>query len=179
LYKDPRVVFAYHGTRLDRADTIVGTGKFIPSTNDYDWLGHGIYFWEHAPLRAWQWAKEKYGSEGRVIEAKIQLGFCLDLTDIRFTDALKAAHEGISEAYILASKSLPMNKGKARFLDCLVINYLTRYILSECDTVRAPFLEGDPIFKGSNLLTQSHLQLVVKNDACIQPGLNFLHEGDK
>ena len=23
-----------------------------PSENDYDWLGRGIYFWEHGPQRA-------------------------------------------------------------------------------------------------------------------------------
>jgi len=140
MHNDSRIVLGYHGTRLDRAATILSTGKFIPSANDYDWLGHGIYFWEHAPFRAWQWARERYGSEGAVVAAKIRLGFCLDLTDIPFTDALKAAYQGIREAYILANRILPENKGKAPRLDCLVINYLTEYILPECDTVRAPFL---------------------------------------
>src|SRR5579863_6459375 len=102
MKKDSRLVFGYHGTRLGRADTIVSLGRFTPSANDYDWLGHGIYFWEHAPARAWQWAREKYGSEGAVIEAKIRLGFCLDLTDVGFTDALRAAYQGIREAYITA-----------------------------------------------------------------------------
>ena len=109
-----------------------------------------------------------------MIEARIQLGFCLDLTDVRFTSALRAAYEGIREAFIQASKPLPLNRGKARFLDCLVINYLTKYILSECDTVRAPFLEGQPIFEGSNLLTQSHVQLVVKNESCIESRIRLL-----
>jgi hypothetical protein len=179
MYEDSRVVLGFHGTRLDRADTIVSTGKFIPSTNDYDWLGHGIYFWEYAPFRAWQWAREKYGREGVVVEARIRLGFCLDLTDIRFTDSLRIAYQGIHEAYILANKFLPVNKGKAHCLDCLVINYLTEYILPECDTVRAPFLEGKPIFDESNLLSQSHLQLVVRHESCIESGIRLLHEEDK
>jgi hypothetical protein len=63
-------------------------------------------------------------------------------------------------------------------LDCLVVNYLTTFILPECDTVRAPFLEGEPVFEGSNLLTQSHLQLVVRHDTVIQPGLRLLDAED-
>jgi hypothetical protein len=179
MQKDSRVVLGYHGTRLDRAETIVSTGKFIPSAHDYDWLGHGIYFWENAPFRAWQWARGKFGSEGAVVEARIRLGFCLDLTDIPFTDALKAAYQGIREAYILENKILPVNKGKAPRLDCLVINYLTERILPECDTVRAPFLEGDPIFPGSNLLSQSHLQLVVRHDYCIEPDVRLMTEEER
>lgn len=178
MQKDPRTIVGYHGTRLDRARTIISTGRFIPSQNDYDWLGHGIYFWEYAPIRAWQWAREKYGIEGVVIKARVNLGYCLDLTDAYFTDALKIAHQGIREAYIEANKPLPVNKGKAHLLDCLVINYLTSFILPECDTVRAPFLEGEPIFHGSNLLDQSHLQLVVRNASCIAPGIRLMGRED-
>ena len=179
MYKDPRVVLGYHGTSRKVGDTIMSTGKFIPSKNDFDWLGHGIYFWEHAPRRAWHWAKEKHGADGVVIEARINLGFCVDLCDVGFTDALKSAYEGLREASILSSTPLPVNKGKARRLDCLVINYLTTFILSECDTVRAPFLEGDPIFAGSEFLTQSHLQLVVRNESAIEPGFRLMNEEGK
>lgn len=174
MRKDARVVVGYHGTRVDRADVIASTRKFVPSSNDYDWLGHGIYFWEYAPLRAWQWAKAKYGTEAAVVEAEIELGYCLDLSDIRFTEALQTAYDGIREAYIQTGAVLPRNRGKARCLDCLVINYLATFLLPECETVRAPFLEGDPIYNGSDLLTQSHVQLVVRREICIRPGLRVL-----
>ena len=140
MQDDARIVIGFHGTRVDRAQEIISSGKFVPSANDYDWLGHGIYFWEHAPLRAWQWARQKYQSEGAVVEVRIRLGCCLDLTDIRYTDALRAAYQGLREAYVTAGKPLPVNKGKARCLDCLVINYLTNFIFPEVDSVRAPFL---------------------------------------
>lgn len=29
------------------------------SERPYDWLGHGIYFWENNHERAFQWAKDK------------------------------------------------------------------------------------------------------------------------
>jgi len=174
LRRDARKVVGYHGTRVDRAAVILSSGKFVPSTNDYDWLGHGTYFWEYAPLRAWQWAKTKYGNEAAVIEAEIELGYCLDLSDIRFTEALQTAYDGIREAYIRTGSILPVNRGKARCLDCLVINYLSKFLLPECETVRAPFLEGVPIYDGSALLTQSHMQLVVRKESSIQSGLRAL-----
>src|SRR2546426_9818552 len=59
MLRDERVVVAFHGTSADQVETILASGAFTPSRNDYDWLGHGVYFWEHAPLRAWQWAKQK------------------------------------------------------------------------------------------------------------------------
>jgi len=168
LLRDSRIVLGYHGTSIERAQTILLSGQFIPSENDYDWLGHGVYFWEYAPIRAWQWARQMYRDRGAVVEAEIELGFCLDLTDSRYTKALKLAYDRIREAYANDRKPLPENKHKANRLDCLVINYLVQEIIVECDTVRAPFLEGEPVYKGSMLLTQSHIQLVVRDVSCIR-----------
>jgi hypothetical protein len=170
----PRVVVGYHGTSVERALNIIATGQFSPKQNDYDWLGHGVYFWEYAPLRAWQWARAKYGNDASVIEAQIKLGYCLDLTDIGYTDSMRSAYDGLREAFARTGKALPVNKGKARRLDCFVINYLCGMILTECETVRAPFLEGHPIYDGSALLTQSHVQIVVRNNACIMPSFRML-----
>ena len=176
MFKDARVVVGYHGTRFESAEEITTTGRFSPSTNDFDWLGHGVYFWEYAPLRAWQWAREKYGTDAAVVEARIELGYCLDLTDIRYTDSLRTAYDGLREAYIRTGAVLPVNKKKAHRLDCLVINYLCGFILDTCETVRGPFLEGDPIYDGSALLSQSHVQLVVRNSACIRPALRAMYK---
>lgn len=167
MFRSDRTVIGYHGTTVSRAERIAETGAFIPSRNDYDWLGHGIYFWEYAPGRAWHWARQKYGAEAAVLSAAVYLGFCLDLTDIRFTTALKTAYDGLREAYLQSGRRLPGNKGKARYLDCLVINYVAQYVLPGCDTVRAPFLEGQPIYEGAAFLSESHIQLVVRNPSCM------------
>jgi hypothetical protein len=167
MVHDHRSVVGFHGTSEARAEVIVCSGEFIPSKNEYDWLGHGIYFWEHAPLRAWQWARQKYRDRAAVVEATIELGTCLDLTDLRYTSALRLSYEMLREAFLRNKTPLPMNRNKARLLDCLVVNYLTSYILPECETVRAPFLEGDPIYEGSMLLNQSHVQLVARSSRCI------------
>jgi hypothetical protein len=174
LRNDARSVVGYHGTRIDRAEAAIASGEFLPSENDYDWLGHGVYFWEFAPGRAWQWAQAKYGNEAAVITAQIELGYCLDLSDVHYTQALQDAYDGLREAYIRTGATLPANKGKAHCLDCLVINYVTKYLLPECETVRAAFLEGDPIYSGSRLLSQSHIQLVVRDQARIRSGFKMI-----
>jgi len=61
---------------------VLFNGKHITdSVNDYDWLGHGQYFWEYNYDRALSWAKEKEYMDPSVIGATIDLGRCLNLTD--------------------------------------------------------------------------------------------------
>src|SRR5829696_1824152 len=70
-----RVVLGYHGSEPEFAEALlrgeVGVDQWNLSENPYDWLGKGIYFWEYAPERARDWAKDK-----AVIGAVIQLGVC-------------------------------------------------------------------------------------------------------
>jgi hypothetical protein len=161
-----RIVLGYHGCeprfaeRLIRGETAVDAWK--PSANQYDWLGHGIYFWEHAPERAKAWGR------GGVVGAVIQLGLCLDLTDVASTRLLSDQYEQLRELERSGSLKLPTNKGKSRRLDCLVINELVK--ASEDNgmsfqTVRCPFLEGDPVFPGSGILKESHIQIAVRTTA--------------
>ncbi|WP_441286844.1 hypothetical protein ACSRUE_31625 [Sorangium sp. KYC3313] len=59
-----------------------GKPQCTASTNDDDWPGHGIYFWEYAPQQAWWWARRRYGEDdAAVVGAMIHLGRCLDLLD--------------------------------------------------------------------------------------------------
>ncbi len=51
----PSFVFGYHG--CDKAvglDVLNGNKELIPSTNNWDWLGAGIYFWEHDASQAYE-----------------------------------------------------------------------------------------------------------------------------
>jgi hypothetical protein len=173
-----RSVIGYHGTDTFRAEEIVRTGTFVPSENGYDWLGHGVYFWEYAPGRAWQWAAAKYDDRAAVVRATISLGKCLDLTDTLYTKAIGIAYDHLREAYIATGESIPVNKGKARYLDCLVINYLAAYILPECETVRAPFLEGQPLYDGSAIFDQSHIQVVVRKPVGLVREISFAERED-
>ncbi|MDR3266800.1 MAG: hypothetical protein LBT24_04425, partial [Tannerella sp.] len=69
-----------------------------PSINDYDWLGHGCYFWENNENRAFQFATEVAQRNGKIKEptilgAYIDLGYCLDLLDSKYLAELKPAYE--------------------------------------------------------------------------------------
>jgi hypothetical protein len=164
-----RVVLGYHGCDADFADSILSGETSVrdwrESRNRYDWLGHGIYFWEHAPERALEWAavREKRG----VIGAVIQLGVCLDFTDVRYTSALNGFYKNLKESYAAAGRDLPPNGRGNRVLDCLVINELVRQTDVGFQTVRSPFLEGPPAFPRSGIRKQSHIQVAVVDRSCI------------
>ncbi len=99
------------------------------------------------------------------------MGLCLDLTDTKYTDLLAEAYKTLRAEYHDQGKRLPKNKGKHRDLDCLVINTLARRAETEegirYQTVRCPFLEGDPAFPGSGILRESHVQIAVRDKHCI------------
>jgi hypothetical protein len=165
-----RIDFGFHGTdpafaeRLIRGE--VAVADWSPSANEYDWLGHGIYFWEYAPDRARAWA-----GKGGVVGAIIQLGECLDLSEVTNADLLASAYRGFVDQQRRFRKRIPTNEGKRRDLDCAVINYLVKRTRRETgtafQTVRALFLEGDPIFPGSAILRESHVQVAVRDPSCI------------
>ena len=53
------LVIGFHGCDRSVVEKVI-------STNDYDWLESGIYFWENNEERAWQWAvttQHPYGHE--------------------------------------------------------------------------------------------------------------------
>jgi hypothetical protein len=167
-----RIVLGYHGCKPEFSDDLISGKTSIqtwePSRNPYDWLGHGIYFWEHAPERARDWG------DGGVVGAIIQLGSCLDLTDIRYTQLLGTHYQFIKNNYKRKGLVLPKNHGKGgklRDLDCLVINELIASLEVNSgirfQTVRSPFLEGQPAFRGSGILRESHIQIAVRDRECI------------
>jgi hypothetical protein len=174
-----RIVLGYHGAKAGpaaehaRALLIgqLGIEQWKPSANEYDWLGDGIYFWEHSPERASRWA----GSDGIVIGAVIQLGNCLDLTDVAYTELLRRSYDNISAAFQQEGKDLPRNKGrelKLRHLDCLVINNLAnsdpdQVQSDQIQTVRGAFEEGDEAFPGAALKRETHIQIAVRQRDCI------------
>lgn len=51
------LIVAFHGCDQSVVEKVVLCQEnLIASTNDYDWLGSGVYFWEHNESRAMEWA---------------------------------------------------------------------------------------------------------------------------
>jgi hypothetical protein len=87
--KRNNLILGFHGCDRDVRDKIVKQedNQYF-SKNDYDWLGHGMYFWENNPQRVYDYAvhiknhPERCTSkieEPSVLGAIIDLGLCLDL----------------------------------------------------------------------------------------------------
>ena len=106
----------------------------------------------------------------------LQLGRCFDLMDTRFTDELSLAFELFGKVHQQSGKPLPENRGSSpdkllRRRDCAVLNYYLNWLSANgsgtYDTVRCGFVEGPPAFSGSGIRRQSHVQIAVRNPACI------------
>ena len=190
----PSFLLGFHGTDEATAEKILaGKGHLDPSENEYDWLGHGIYFWEYSPQRAYQFAQEKFRWQGRtekiaVIGVIIDPGLCLNLLDAKSLDFLELGYETL-----LAERGgidfLPTNgDGKElwkRHLDCAVINMVHEIraltqsknwikknpgerALPSYDTVRGAFWEGGPIYPGARIEKKNHVQICVRNSDSIK-----------
>jgi hypothetical protein len=174
-----RWVLGYHGCKKDLAARLIGgelaVDAWQPSAKPYDWLGRGIYFWEHGPERAWSWARERHGDDAAVVGAIIQLGRCFDLLDVKFTRLLLPTYERESREAANSGRPLPANKGPdrdlgGRYLDCHVINaclQLPEGQELEFQTVRGAFWEGVPAFPGAKIMSESHIQIAVRDPRCI------------
>lgn len=130
----PSLVICFHGCDQSTFESVVCRGgELEPSTNDYDWLGSGIYYWEQNFGRARQWAEDA-ARAGRiehpaVIGAVIDLGYCLNLTDSHYTDLLAKEYEIMRQEFEALGLDMPRNSGRTsdrllRRLDCAIIQHL-------------------------------------------------------
>lgn len=171
-----RIVVGHHGcTEAYARGLLLGKRpirEWRPSTNDWDWLGHGVYFWEHAPERALRWARERYRTRRQrpaVLGAYLQLGRCFDLLDESITALLGATYERLVRAFAGEGRPLPQNRGregKLHELDCMVINECIDELRrrgTDYDTVRSAFLEGAPVYPAAGFSRESHIQIAVRN----------------
>jgi hypothetical protein len=181
----------YHGTTLVAAKRIVSTKEFHQEVKPWHWLGQGVYFWQDAPLRAWDWAEQRVAddlkdgirSEPAVISAIIDLGECLDLLDIGQWGFVEEAWLKVANDFEQSGEPIPPQIGpaevfgrtaKTRYgnnqLDYKVMN-LTVQLLKKrgapVTTVRGAFMEGDDLFRGSWLLNRSHVQIAVVDPEAI------------
>ncbi len=176
-----RLVVGYHGCDVEVAERVLAGDALKPSQNDFDWLGTGIYFWEYGLDRALQFANDQK-IRGKVktpavVGALLQLGRCFDLMDTRFTAALSSAHDPWLTSLNAVGAAIPKNEGRTddlllRRLDCAVINWYLGLVSQgddgiSYDSVRCGFVEGPPVFTGSRITTQSHVQIAVRSVSCV------------
>lgn len=182
----PHFVLGFHGCDQSVADAIIARQEshIIASENPWDWLGHGIYFWEHDPHRAYEWAcylkdNPKKMSKGKkrikkptVIGAVIDLGKCLNLLSGKLIQLVEGTYNHLRQLFEKAEVPIPRNTDDARFLDCAVINAFHMFEKENggvsYDTVRGMFPEGEPLYSNAGFRKKNHIQLCVVNPNCIK-----------
>jgi hypothetical protein len=181
-FQHQRLVLAYHGCEEAIANEVLLSGTALrQSQKDYDWLGSGIYFWEHGPERALEWAKAKKDiKKPAVLGAVIHLGQCFDLLDRGATQVLADAFPDFKNQMESQGRELPLNKQLSpsdedwllRRLDCSVFNWLLDFLDADSaspsfDSVRGLFQEDAPVFPDSGIKLKSHIQIAIRNPSCI------------
>ncbi len=182
----PYFIYGFHGIDKDAAVEILNhKTEFKLSSNKYDWLGNGTYFWENNYPRAQQYAiedsrrKDSKIKEPFVLGSLIDLGNCLDLLDQQYLDFIKIAYDDLKATLMKEGKELPKNSNfgkndfdfKKRELDCAVIRWAHELAKQEgvfFDTVRAAFWEGDELYPNAGFKSQNHIQIAVLNPNCIK-----------
>jgi hypothetical protein len=185
----PSFVLGFHGCDKQVAESVFsGTSRLKKSTNDYDWLGNGIYFWENNPQRALEYAKDLMRHPDRcsekikepaVIGAIINLGNCLNLLDAKAIHLVKEANSLYEN--ICTDNTLPLAQNKAggnskdlllRYRDCAVIELLhasrERQQEPPFMSVRGMFTEGKPLYENAGFHEKNHIQICIRNPNCIK-----------
>ena len=179
----PAFVLAYHGCDADVAEKIFNGQETVKSsTNDYDWLGSGSYFWESDQDRALRWAKEQVSrsryKKPALVGAIINLGNCLNLSTQEGVGLLKLAYQSYRQIRMKNGQPLAVNKDPSlikdgdrvlRRLDNAVIERLHLIVkesgIEAFDTVRGMLREGEPIYAGAGFWERTHVQIAVRNPA--------------
>ena len=182
--REPGLVLGFHGCDRTTADAVLsGNGHLKSSSNKYDWLGGGVYFWESDPWRALLFAQEcmtkKHLTAGvvttpYVVGAVIDLGHCFNLLSVSALQEAKEAHDYLEAVYGAFGTAPPINKGLemgARFLDRAVIDTVhqqrKRRRIEPYDSVRAAYIEGEKLYPGAGFHERNHIQLAVRSTSRI------------
>lgn len=165
-----RTIIAYHGTNRETANRRVNGEPFQASNTEDEWLGTGVYFWEHAPKQAWHWATQVRRYEHpAVVGAVIRLGNCFDCCDPANIALLLAFKDSMVAGLRDAGQPVPQNHRRNMKLDCAVFDYVYTQALSAgrpIDSFRAVYVPADNkkrIWPKSWIYAETHVQISVRS----------------
>lgn len=178
-------IIGFHGCDQSVADILLSLDQptFKKSTNNYDWLGNGMYFWENDPNRAWEYILEVQKREpGRitsptVVGAVLDLGHCLNLVENKYINLLRDTFNKYKAGMDDNNLEMPVNRGTSsndhdnlfRHLDCAVIEFIhTLAVYEPFDSVRGMFIEGGAVYEGAGFHEKTHVQIAIRTPEMVK-----------
>ena len=108
------LVLGYHGCDRETGERVLaGKQGLTPNTNAYDWLGHGVYFWEDDWIRAEEWATERMAQPNSkiqnpfVVGAIIDPGLTLSLLRRQDIELTRGGYKALCDLQQSTAKELP------------------------------------------------------------------------
>lgn len=198
------LVVAYHGCDVTVRDDLV-TGKLAHlthSTNRYDWLGPGCYFFENDLERAQIFANASSDEPEKLYTAKpiatpavvgavLNVSNWLDMTHQEGIQLFKEADEAFVKGLVANKSEVPENApahdGDVDILhrsrDRAVFKFIHETYGDEFDAVRGAFAQGDHVSNNSGFRLRTHVQIALRKNECVlgwflPPRAKLLSEDD-
>ncbi|WP_431258953.1 hypothetical protein ACQ86G_01270 [Roseateles chitinivorans] len=187
-----QLIIAYHGCDITVRDRLVKghLPRLTPSSNRYDWLGEGVYFFEGDAQRAMEFAEAACLQSSKLLSARpivtpsvagviLCVWRCWDMTTVGGRQDYLEAHDELRKVVSATGRSMPINRSAdaldeetlIRGLDCAVFNMgpemREREGLGPVQLLRAAFYQGRPILDGSEFRVGTHLQLALRDPQCV------------
>jgi hypothetical protein len=178
-------VIGFHGTTEQGRHDIEQSG-FITDrrlNRRPKWLGVGFYLFQDADEAARLWATEtgeRRGQKPIVLKATVDLRDCVDLTDIGYWTLFKENKHnfGTPERQQLGPEALfrDLNESEKNLLYANYEDdhYITAFVATlqrdghTVRSIRAAFIEGQPIHSRSWLFDRSHVAICVRSAEVIE-----------
>jgi len=177
-------VVGFHGTTEKSKLSIEKDGISIELRNRRPkWLGLGFYLFQDAPQAARLWANEssvRRGDSPAVLKATIDLRDSVDLTDIGYWQLFRdnIAKFGQPPQTQLGPEALFRNLSRAEqeqlYFNYEDDHYVSAFVASlerygqRVRSIRAAFIEGQPVHSRSWLFDRAHVQICVRSPDVIE-----------
>jgi hypothetical protein len=135
----PGLILGFHGCDKSLVnDVLTGKKTLQGSENEYDWLGHGVYFWENSVARAYDVFHITHDASNFPQNRKAKESDELMLRELDCA-VIETVHTIMEET------------GEDGF-----------------DSVRGVFFEGAEIYPRAGFREKDHIQICIKNPNCIK-----------
>lgn len=164
----------FHANYVSECEKFLSEKSYIiDSKNDTEYLGRGMYFWEHKSRAEWWRKSHKKDSDSMIVSAELSLENALDLTDDEIVNEISRMVTYIDKSVIRNKKKERNASSSGNSVGVILDSVLEAFNrdMSKYDIIKA-FAKNDKkkendFFCSSNLTTKPSMILCAKNNAPI------------